>query len=900
MNGGAIIGNIARYGGGLSVHNDWWDNNSSNPNKGSATINNGLIKYNFSSNHSGGIHTDGANYIHMTGGTIINNYTVGNHNSDVGGGLIISNGTPGAIAGSVIVRGNQSENDGPNNNININVASAQTQAFDLTGGFNSDADVYVYAINWTPSSADAKIAYNATLNDIKYIHSDNADGAGVIFFDGDRDWIYDSTNDEFLPISRTNKHQYNLSQANTIWLSTNASTTHLPDNLAFTLTLASDGNGTAVVKTPLPTGVTNNQNGSYAVDNNTELQLEASPATDYHFVQWQDNNSNNPRTITVTENATYTAIFAIDEYRIDSIPTSWQVKIGEGDSFAPTPYGDEHPDSGYVMIPVGAEFLIIPSNEQKPLVSKLELIDKILDLSLVTTDTIVPNGWTVTGTLGSNVKISIADGATVTLDGVTINGVHSYNSYKWAGITCLGNATIILADEATNTVKGFNEEYPGVFVPVGSTLTIKGETAGTGELIASSNGWCSGIGCGYSINCGNIVIEGGNITATGSHGGAGIGGATNSSCGNIVIKGGNIMATGTGEEGGAGIGSGKGSTSSCSAISISGGTVTATGGGNAAGIGSGGYSSSCGDITIVSTVTRVTATKGSGATNSIGAGNNSTCGTVTIGGVEGAISTSPYTYIPGAISGKFSVSSTKQVYFSQGNLQATTSNKGSTWTWAFAAHQWDYIGDAVANNSVNGNGTVATNGTVDLFGWSTAATTFGILNSTISSNYSGDFVDWGATIGSGWRTLTSDEWQYVFNTRNASTVNSTENARYAKAYLFGTKHGVILFPDSYTHPDGVAAPTGINATNYASWDANKYSADDWAKMEAAGCVFLPAAGYRSGSTVCDVGSYGYYWSSSFITTNYTYRVYFYYGSMSPTNYNDRYNGCSVRLVRDAE
>ncbi|MDT3360443.1 MAG: hypothetical protein LIR31_00380 [Bacteroidota bacterium] len=90
--------------------------------------------------------------------------------------------------------------------------------------------------------------------------------------------------------------------------------------------------------------------------------------------------------------------------------------------------------------------------------------------------------------------------------------------------------------------------------------------------------------------------------------------------------------------------------SSCGNILISGGTVTATGGENAAGIGGGrGNSntelSSCGTITITTGVTKVTATKGSGAPNSIGAGYFGTCGTVTIGGiVTGNITTSPYTY----------------------------------------------------------------------------------------------------------------------------------------------------------------------------------------------------------------------------------------------------------------
>ena len=82
-------------------------------------------------------------------------------------------------------------------------------------------------------------------------------------------------------------------------------------------------------------------------------------------------------------------------------------------------------------------------------------------------------------------KISIADGATVTLDGVTINGENSLD-YKWAGITCEGDATIILKDGSTNTVKGFYEDYPGIHVPSEMTLTIKGETAGTGSLEAST------------------------------------------------------------------------------------------------------------------------------------------------------------------------------------------------------------------------------------------------------------------------------------------------------------------------------------------------------------------------------------------------------------------------------
>ena len=101
----------------------------------------------------------------------------------------------------------------------------------------------------------------------------------------------------------------------------------------------------------------------------------------------------------------------------------------------------------------------------------------------------------------------------------------------------------------------------------------------------------------------------------------------------------------TGGDNGAGIGTGFNSTSEV--ITISGGTVTATGNGRGAGVGTG-FNGTCADgITIANTVTRVTATKGGSATNNIGAGYGGTCGTVTIGGVTGAISTSPYTYEPG-------------------------------------------------------------------------------------------------------------------------------------------------------------------------------------------------------------------------------------------------------------
>ena len=70
-----------------------------------------------------------------------------------------------------------------------------------------------------------------------------------------------------------------------------------------------------------------------------------------------------------------------------------------------------------------------------------------------------------------------------------------------------------------NEIKGGNQDHPGIFIAPGETLTIDG----TGSLTASSNGRGAGIGGGCKIDCGNIVINGGGITAAGGSNAAGIG-----------------------------------------------------------------------------------------------------------------------------------------------------------------------------------------------------------------------------------------------------------------------------------------------------------------------------------------------------------------------------------------
>ena len=286
-------------------------------------------------------------------------------------------------------------------------------------------------------------------------------------------------------------------------------------------------------------------------------------------------------------------------------------------------------------------------------------------LNTITSAYTVQDGEELTGTLTSKVKISIADGAVVTLNNVTINGENSYE-YKWAGINCQGNATIVLADGTTNNVKGFYDDCPGIYVPKGATLTI----LGTGTLNASSNGGDgAGIGSGDGTwssmgSCGNIDIQNGIVNASSNGSGAGIGSGDGGSCGKITISGGTVTASS--KEEGAGIGSGD--RGSCGNITISGGTVEASSNNFGAGIGSG-DDGSCNDITISGGNVTASAKDGAG----IGSGYRGSCGNITISG--GNVTASSELGAAGIGSGD--EGSCDDITISGGTVEASANNFGA-------------------------------------------------------------------------------------------------------------------------------------------------------------------------------------------------------------------------------
>ena len=243
----------------------------------------------------------------------------------------------------------------------------------------------------------------------------------------------------------------------------------------------------------------------------------------------------------------------------------------------------------------------------------------------------------------------------------------------------------------------------------------------------------------------------------------------------------------------------------------------------------------------------------------------------------------------GVLPGKFSVSADKQVNFSQGNLQYVS-------TWQFATNQWDIIGNAQADNNR------------DLFGWGTGDAPNKV--STDNNDYA-TFTDWGTNaITNGgneanlWRTLTKDEWVYLFCTRtNAATL-----------FGLGSVNGVngtILLPDNWTLPAGASFTASTTQgladkgtyyynSNGNNFEHNTYTAEQWAAMEANGAVFLPAAGSRYGTGVDLVGSNGNYWSATPNGTDGAYYLLFLSYYLLPQYDDYRYYGRSVRLVKEAE
>ena len=259
----------------------------------------------------------------------------------------------------------------------------------------------------------------------------------------------------------------------------------------------------------------------------------------------------------------------------------------------------------------------------------------------------------------------------------------------------------------------------------------------------------------------------------------------------------------------------------------------------------------------------------------------------------------------GTINALFSVSPTKQVYFSQGNLTYVD----FTHTWNFYANQYQYGTELPYHIDLFGWGTSGYNhGAVCYSPLSTLTQTFNYhaYGSATSNLCDGNgTADWGYnainnggnTENSGWRTLTFDEWSFLIEERQ-SAPNKIAYAQIMTGFENGdytyTK-GLLLLPDYFVLPSNCNFASIVGPGGY---EANSYDALQWQAMQANGAVFLPCAGIRYGTSIRQTNLQGTYWAStsgSEILAG---------GLLIGSNEPDlsagalKSMGCSVRLVRD--
>lgn len=262
----------------------------------------------------------------------------------------------------------------------------------------------------------------------------------------------------------------------------------------------------------------------------------------------------------------------------------------------------------------------------------------------------------------------------------------------------------------------------------------------------------------------------------------------------------------------------------------------------------------------------------------------------------------------------FSVSASQQVLFAPGNLQY----QASTDTWRFAENQWVVSGSANENYPGGKNFDYVNNKEIefyedptvwmDLFGYSTHATNFGINNGASTIDYHGEFIDWGTKMPAQgdqpWRTLTTGEWEYLLYTRpNAADLKGMINIKEGDGIFAEENKGVVLLPDDWQCPAGITFAPYVEESEDNSYDNNIYTFAEWEQMEAAGAVLLPAAGFRTGSgifTFKGLNTTCYYWAASAETEENWANVFAMTMWGIQMNTSVRGTGNSVRLARNVQ
>lgn len=278
-------------------------------------------------------------------------------------------------------------------------------------------------------------------------------------------------------------------------------------------------------------------------------------------------------------------------------------------------------------------------------------------------------------------------------------------------------------------------------------------------------------------------------------------------------------------------------------------------------------------------------------------------------------------YVVTLLRGKFSVGDGLQVRFSGGNLQYRAESD----TWRFAENQWDYLGNTGGNATEQAKRADQANW-IDLFGWGTSGQE--TINEGVNPRYQpwetagsaseykpGNRTTINIAQGSGyeeadwayhnkiqnagnavhqWWCLTNQQWTFLLNTRdNAANLKGEGRVH--------SRNGLILLPDDWDWADSEVA-SAVETASFTWTPGNSAWANNipdalWTILEKHGAVFLPCAGLRVGVTLSNIGSVGYYWTSTQPNQYYGYYLNISSNSVAVTNENRNY-GYSVRPVQE--
>ena len=145
----------------------------------------------------------------------------------------------------------------------------------------------------------------------------------------------------------------------------------------------------------------------------------------------------------------------------------------------------------------------------------------------------------------------------------------------------------------------------------------------------------------------------------------------------------------------------------------------------------------------------------------------------------------------------------------------------------------------------------------------------------------------GGDIPKQWRVLSMQEWTYLF-----------EHNKWTMGIVAGTLC-FLLIPDNVSDLVEISSD-GEDSCNFtlSDYESNSLTAEQFQMFESQGVVALPCGGYRTGSSVNDVGIEGCYWSSSANESGNAYKFCFNSEGVYASSLGRRFCGFSVRLVQD--